>query len=111
MLYEDHTAKLLGLEDVTVKKAWDEEEERHIEIELPRRLHRCPCCGIWAFLLLFGIKHFLHHQAKTAELLLRQHVQDIALLLLFIDSLEKLPALQLPTPQLMAIVAHISISY
>ncbi len=45
MLYEDNTAKLLGLEDVIVKKVWDECQEKHIEIELPRRKHACPCCG------------------------------------------------------------------
>ena len=45
MLYEDNTAKLLGLEDVIVKKVWDEGQEKHIEIELPRRRHVCPCCG------------------------------------------------------------------
>jgi len=45
MLYEDNTAKLLGLEDVIVKKVWDEEQEKHIMIELPRRMHVCPCCG------------------------------------------------------------------
>lgn len=45
MLYEDNTAKLLGLEDVIVKKVWDEGQEKHIEIELPRRLHACPSCG------------------------------------------------------------------
>lgn len=45
MLYEDNTTKLLGLEGVIVKKVWDEGREKHIEIELPRRLHRCPCCS------------------------------------------------------------------
>lgn len=45
MLYEDNTAKLLGLEDVSVKKVWDEEQKKHIMIELPRRMHVCPCCG------------------------------------------------------------------
>jgi len=45
MLYEDNTAKLLGLEDVIVKKVWDEEQEKHIMIELSRRMHVCPCCG------------------------------------------------------------------
>ena len=29
MLYEDNTAKLLGLEDVIVKKVWDECQEKH----------------------------------------------------------------------------------
>lgn len=46
MLYEDNTAKLLGLEDVIIKKVWEDESSRHIEIELPRRKHKCPCCGM-----------------------------------------------------------------
>lgn len=45
MLYEDNTAKLLGLKDVIVKKVWDEGQEKHIEIELQRCRHDCPCCG------------------------------------------------------------------
>ena len=34
MLCEDNTSKLQGLEDVIVKKVWDD-GEKHIEIELP----------------------------------------------------------------------------
>ena len=34
MLCEDNPSKLLGLEDVIVKKVWDD-GEKHIEIELP----------------------------------------------------------------------------
>lgn len=45
MLYENHTANLLGLEDAIVKKVWNDAEDQHIEIELPRRKHACPCCG------------------------------------------------------------------
>ena len=45
MLYEDNTSKLLGLEDVIIKNVWDEGQEKHIEIELPRRNHACPSCG------------------------------------------------------------------
>ena len=45
MLYEDYTAKLLGLEDVIIKKVWEDESAHHIELELPRRKHICPCCG------------------------------------------------------------------
>ena len=45
MLYEDNNAKLLGLEDVLVRKIWGNEEEQHVEVELPRRKHNCPCCG------------------------------------------------------------------
>lgn len=45
MLYEDNSAKLLGLKDVIVKKVWEVEGEQQIEIELPRRMHCCPCCG------------------------------------------------------------------
>ena len=43
---KDNTAKVLGLEDVIVKNVWEEEKHRHIEIELPRRMHKCPCCGV-----------------------------------------------------------------
>ncbi len=45
MLCENTTSKLLGMEDVIVKKVWEEADWRHIEIELPRRIHRCPECG------------------------------------------------------------------
>lgn len=43
MLYIDNTAKVLGFEDVIVKNVW-EESSLHIEIELPRRKHKCPEC-------------------------------------------------------------------
>lgn len=42
---ENYTAKLLGLEDVIVKKVWDEGQERHIHVVLPVKEHKCPCCG------------------------------------------------------------------
>ena len=45
MLYEDNTAKLLGLEDVFIKNVYEDESSYHIEVELPRRKHPCPCCG------------------------------------------------------------------
>ena len=45
MLYSDNTSKLLGLEDVIVKNVVECNGEQHIEIELPRRKHSCPCCG------------------------------------------------------------------
>lgn len=45
MPYENNTSKLLGMEDVIVKKIWEEADSRHIDIELPRRKHRCPVCG------------------------------------------------------------------
>ena len=41
----DNTAKILGLEDVIVKKVDSDEKELHISIELPRREHSCPICG------------------------------------------------------------------
>lgn len=43
---KDNTAKILGLEDVIVKNVWSDEKYRHIEIELPRRAHKCPCCRV-----------------------------------------------------------------
>lgn len=45
MLCEDNTSKLLGMEEVTIKKVWEEGGKRHISIEMPRRAHRCPICG------------------------------------------------------------------
>lgn len=41
---KDDTTNLLGLEDVVVKKVENINDELHIEIELPRRAQRCPCC-------------------------------------------------------------------
>jgi len=45
MLNQDYTAKLLDLEDVIVRKVEKEENELHIDIELPRKEHICPECG------------------------------------------------------------------
>ena len=42
---KDNTTKLLGLEDVIVKNVYEDAEGCHIEMELPRRVHICPCCG------------------------------------------------------------------
>lgn len=42
---KDTTSKVLGLEEIIVKKVWEDKKYRHIEIELPRREHKCPCCG------------------------------------------------------------------
>ncbi len=42
---KDNTAKLLGLEEVIVKNVYEKEDACHIELDLPRRVHRCPCCG------------------------------------------------------------------
>lgn len=43
---KDNTAKVLGLEDVIAKNVWEDGKYQHIEIELPRRVHKCPCCGV-----------------------------------------------------------------
>lgn len=45
MLCENNTTKLLGLEGVIIQRIREDELSRHIEIELPRRVHRCPACG------------------------------------------------------------------
>ncbi len=42
---KDNTTKLLGLEEVIVKNIREDEESKHIEIELPRKEHICPSCG------------------------------------------------------------------
>lgn len=42
---KDNTTTLLGLKDVIVKNVEETSESIHIEIELPRHPHKCPCCG------------------------------------------------------------------
>ena len=42
---KDNTTKLLVLEEAIVKNVYEDDEGCHIEIELPRRKHICPCCG------------------------------------------------------------------
>ena len=42
---KDNTTKLLGLEDVIVKNVYEDTSGCHVEIDLPRRKHRCPRCG------------------------------------------------------------------
>ena len=42
---KDIITKLLGLEDVIVKNVYEDAGSCHIDISLPRREHRCPCCG------------------------------------------------------------------
>ena len=46
MLNQDYTAKLLDLEDVIITDVKNFSNELHISIELPRRPHICPCCGM-----------------------------------------------------------------
>ena len=43
---KDNTAKLLGLEDVIVKNVYEDAENCYVELELPRRIHKCPRCGV-----------------------------------------------------------------
>ena len=42
----NNTTKLLGLKDVIVTKITDDEDSLYIHIELPRRMHKCPRCGL-----------------------------------------------------------------
>ena len=42
---KDNTTILLGLEEVIVKNVSVEAGNCHIEIEMPRQKHKCPCCG------------------------------------------------------------------
>lgn len=46
MLNKDYTAKLLNLEDVIVTNVENNDSDVHIYIELPRKEHICPCCGV-----------------------------------------------------------------
>ena len=45
MLNSYYTEKLLGLQEVEVKNIIDKEESYEIEIEYPRKVCICPCCG------------------------------------------------------------------
>ncbi len=45
MLNKDYTTELLDLEEVIVTGVENISEQLHIYIELPRKEHRCPCCG------------------------------------------------------------------
>jgi len=44
MLYSYYTQKLLGLEEVLIKKVFNNTKTLSIMIELPRKIHICPCC-------------------------------------------------------------------
>ena len=42
---DNNSAKILGLKDVIVKNVESTEKELHINIELARRVHKCPVCN------------------------------------------------------------------
>lgn len=45
MLYTNSTEKLIGLQDLIIKKIESNEKEIHIYGILERKQHKCPCCG------------------------------------------------------------------
>ena|GEM_PF-6121873 len=46
MFYKDNnSAKLLNMEDVIVQKVENAGTELHVYMMLPRKMHKCPCCG------------------------------------------------------------------
>lgn len=45
MLYTNSTEKLVGLQDLIIKKIETNEKEIHIYGQLERKSHKCPCCG------------------------------------------------------------------
>lgn len=45
MLNQDYTAVFLNLEDAIITNVENITDQLHISIELPRRMHVCPCCG------------------------------------------------------------------
>lgn len=46
MFYKDNnSAKLLNIEDVIVQKVENTGNELHVYMMLPRKMHKCPCCG------------------------------------------------------------------
>lgn len=42
---DNNTAKLLGIKDVIIKKVDSTDTNTQIYLELPRKIHKCPCCG------------------------------------------------------------------
>lgn len=44
MLYLHFIEKLLGMEDIIVKKIMEKEDKLVIELEIPLKEHNCPCC-------------------------------------------------------------------
>ena len=45
MLYNDYTAKLLGLQGVIVTDVEESTENLTIYVAMERKPHNCPCCG------------------------------------------------------------------
>lgn len=46
MLYNYSNEKLIGLQDLNIKKIEHDEKEIHIYGQFERKSHRCPCCGV-----------------------------------------------------------------
>ncbi len=46
MLYNHYTEKLLGLQEANVTNISENEEGLQISIEIPKKKHLCPCCGM-----------------------------------------------------------------
>ena len=46
MLTKDCAAEFLSLENVIITNVENISEQLHFSIELPRRKHICPCCGV-----------------------------------------------------------------
>lgn len=42
---QSNSAKLLNMEEVIVQKVENAGNELHVYIMLPRKMHKCPCCG------------------------------------------------------------------
>lgn len=45
MLYNNITEKILGMQDIEVKKVEENEKTIEIYLQLKRKEHKCPCCG------------------------------------------------------------------
>ena len=45
MLYTDYMKELIGLEDVIVTKVERKDNQLNINLIMPRKIHRCPCCN------------------------------------------------------------------
>lgn len=76
MLYTHCTEKLIGLQDINIKKIESGEKEIHIYANLKRKPHKCPCCTAETDKIhdyreqeikdipLYGKKAFIHLQKR-----------------------------------------------
>ena len=70
---KDSTSKLLGLEEAIVQNVEEADGGLLVDVDLPRRVHRCPDCGRWTDRVhdyrvqrvCFGLRNFEHFRNRS----------------------------------------------